>query len=77
MSDAVLQLEAQIRELAREDQLWLAERIIHALRENELNERAVWAASIQEMANDPDIQTENQAIAQEFSITESDGLEGL
>lgn len=77
MSETVLQLEATIRELSREEQLWLIERIVHALRESETEERARWAASLDEMANDPDIQRENQLIAQEFAITENDGLVGL
>ncbi|MBI4672524.1 MAG: hypothetical protein HY741_12775 [Chloroflexi bacterium] len=77
MSEAVLQLEASIRELAREEQLWLLERIAHWLYERETQEHMRWVASLDEMANDPAIQKENQLIAQEFAITESDGLEGL
>lgn len=77
MSEHVLELEATIRGLTRAEQLWLAERIIHALREEENRERAEWAASVREMAQDPDIQAENQAIAREFATTENDGLEGL
>lgn len=77
MSETVLQLESSIRELTREEQLWLLERIIHALRQSEVDERAAWASSIQEMANDPEIQSENQAIAREFAIADNDGLAGL
>jgi len=32
MSETVLQLESSIRELSREEQLWLVERIVHVLR---------------------------------------------
>lgn len=71
MSETVLQLEASIRELSWEEQLWLIERIVHALRESETDERAQWIASLDEMANDPDIQGDNQLIAQEFAVTES------
>ncbi|HZQ09484.1 MAG TPA: hypothetical protein VFD70_23095 [Anaerolineae bacterium] len=77
MSETVLQLEASIRELPREEQLWLLERIAHWLRESETAEHARWVASLDEMAHDPDIQRENQIIAREFAVTESDGLEGL
>lgn len=67
MSDTAIQLEASFLELSREEQLWLVERIIHALRETETRERAQWAASLDEMANDPDVQNENNAIEREFA----------
>lgn len=67
MSDTVLQLESSILELTRKEQLWLVERIIHALRESEIDERAVWAANIEEMANDPDIQDVLRELEQEGS----------
>lgn len=77
MSEAVLELEASIRELSRADQLWLLERIAHWLRESETEEHARWVASLDEMASDPEIQRENEIIAREFAVTERDGLEGL
>lgn len=77
MSETVLQLEASIRELSREEQLWLVERIIHALRESEMRERKLWEADLMAMAADPAIQNEIHGIDQEFRVTENDGLENL
>ena len=77
MSETILQLEARIRELSRDEQLWLLERIAHWLREGEAQDRARWLASLDEMVTDPDIQRENQIIAQEFMVTERDGLDRI
>ncbi len=77
MSETVLELEVTIRELPREEQLWLVERIIHALRESEMRERALWEADLISMAADPAIQNEIREIDQEFAVTENDGLENL
>lgn len=77
MSETVMQLEASIRELSRDEQLWLIERMIHWMREGESEKRARWAASLDEMSNDPDIQRENESIAREFAVADNDGLERL
>ena len=77
MSETAFQLEASIRELPREEQLWLVERIIHALRESETQERALWEADLIAMAADPAIQNEIREIEREFANTETDGLENL
>ncbi|RIK28876.1 MAG: hypothetical protein DCC52_07920 [Chloroflexi bacterium] len=77
MSETVFQLESSILELSREEQLWLVERIIHALRESEARERALWEADLVAMAGDPAIQKEIREIEQEYSVTENDGLENL
>lgn len=77
MSETVLQLESSILKLPREEQLWLVERIIHALRESEMRERKLWEADLMAMAADPAIQNEIYAIDQEFRVTENDGLENL
>ncbi len=77
MSETVLELEASIRELSREEQLWLVERIIHALRESEMHERALWDADLDAMAADPAIQKEIREIEQEFAVAERDGLDNL
>lgn len=77
MSETVLQLESSILKLPREEQLWLVERIIHALRESEMRERAMWETDLIAMAADPAIQNEIREIDEEFSVTESDGLEKL
>lgn len=77
MSETVLELEASIRELPREEQLWLVERIIHSLRESELQEHAAWEADLVAMAADPTIQKEIREIEQEYSVAENDGLENL
>lgn len=75
MTETVLNLEASIRELSRAEQLWLLERIAHWLRESETQEHARWVSSLDEMANDTDIQKENEQIAKEFAVAEMDGLE--
>lgn len=77
MSEALLELESEIRELSRQEQLWLVERIIRALREDEMREHAVWEADLAAMAADPAIQKEIREIEQEYSVTEKDGLENL
>lgn len=77
MSETVLQLESSILELSRDEQLWLVERIIHALRESEMRERALWEADLIAMAADAAIQKEIREIEQEFRVTEYDGLENL
>lgn len=77
MSNTVLQLESNILELSREEQLWLVERIIHTLRESEMRERKMWKADLIAMAADPAIQKEIREIEQEYSVTENDGLENL
>jgi hypothetical protein len=68
MNESVLQIEARISKLPREEQLWLVERIIHTLRESERHAYAAWIVSLDEMANDPDIQRENRAIERDFAF---------
>ncbi len=38
------------------------------------NDEKQFEITMQEMAADPEIQAESRAIAQEFAVTESDGL---
>jgi hypothetical protein len=68
------ELEERIRFLTVDEQLWLAERLLHHAR---IRRGATLLDRKQElttMAADPEIQREIQAIEQEFTSTESDGL---
>lgn len=75
-STALARLDEEISLLAYEEQLRLVERIAHRLRgvttsaDKEEKELAAMAA-------DPEIIRENRAIAREFALAESDGLEEL
>ncbi|MBD2200100.1 MULTISPECIES: hypothetical protein [Calothrix] len=73
------QIEQSIRNLSREEQLWLVERIIHNMRVSALKDTSnITAHSLEQqlanMANDPVVQAELIAINQEFANTEFDGL---
>jgi hypothetical protein len=78
LSIVLSDLEKQISLLPRHDQLWLAEKLIRRLRENETNGNSakVFASEDQLvlMANDPEVQAELKQIEQEFRTTEMDGL---
>lgn len=75
-SVALARLDEEISLLAYEEQLRLVERIAHRL-------RSLTASAAEEehelaaMAADPEIIRENRAIAGEFALAESDGLEEL
>jgi hypothetical protein len=71
-SQALGEIERQVRQLPREDQLWLIERLAHELRRQ--NTLKPSSDELQAMADDPEIQRELRAISEEFSPTESDGL---
>ncbi len=73
------QIEKSIEALPHEEQLQLVERIVHRLRQkwSMNNNQAEFEKQIALMANDLQIQTELQAISEEFAVTENDGLEKL
>ena len=70
------QIEERITQLPVDEQLWLIERVAQRLREFIRNQRA-FEAQLGAMASDPDIQRELHQIAEEFAVTESDGLDTL
>jgi hypothetical protein len=75
MRSSVLQtIEAQLPLLSHDEQLWLIEHLAKLQKEKR---REKWAASLEAMANDPQIQAEIRYIQEEFATTEADGLEGL
>jgi hypothetical protein len=68
-------IEKELPMLSQDEQLWLIERVAQQLRKAQ--QRAAFAKSVEEMANDPEIQAENRRIAEEFAVTDGDGLAGL
>jgi hypothetical protein len=68
------ELENQITQLSRDEQLWLIERLAHRLRLT-TSMPATMESELAAMAADPNIQRELRAIEEEFRGTESDGLE--
>lgn len=81
-SPTLSEIEKSISLLSYEEQLWLVERIIHNLRftrtsNNLSNKPHNFEEQLSQMANDPAIQEELQAIEREFAITEMDGLSEL
>ena len=67
------EIEENISKLSVDDQLWLIERVTQRIRENivEKNNRN---DRLRDMAADPEIQKELQAIEREFASAEEDGL---
>jgi hypothetical protein len=74
ISERLLKIERSIIELSSQEKLWLVERIIRQLREEQISTNLVSDIDLSEMANDPQIQAEIAAIESEFAITELDGL---
>ncbi len=74
-SSSLQSIEKELPMLSQDEQLWLIECVAQQLRKTQ--QRAAFAAAMEEMANDPEIQTENRRIAEEFAVTDADGLEGL
>lgn len=78
ISETLLKIERSITNLSSQEKLWLLERIVRQLREeqsltNLVSDRKL-ELDLSEMANDPQIQAEIAAIESEFAITELDGL---
>lgn len=69
------ELERQIREFPREEQLWLIERLARGLRSSTRLTPDERDQQLALMAADPDIQREIREIDKEFAHTERDGLE--
>jgi len=69
------QLDEHIHSLSRGEQLWLIERLARRLRESSEEEMATFDRQVAEMAADPAIRAELQAISADFAGTEMDGLE--
>ncbi len=70
------QIEENIYELSLDEQLWLIKRLAQHIR-NAIVIKDNIEPQLMAMANDPEIQNELQIIAEEFAITEADGLEAL
>jgi hypothetical protein len=68
------QIEENIYDLSLDEQLWLIERLAQHIR-NAMADKTNIGAQLTAMANDPEIQNELQMIAEEFAVTEGDGLE--
>jgi hypothetical protein len=71
----LIEIEARINQLPPEEQLLLIERLAHKLRGQAGSPQPSLQAQLEAMAHDPDIQREIREIKQEFSGTETDGLE--
>ena len=67
------ELEETIVRLPLRDQLLLIERLSQHIR-GSISPSGRFGAELEAMAADPEIQTELDAIADEFSVTEGDGL---
>lgn len=74
ISETLLKIERSIIKLSSQEKLWLLERIVRQLREEQTLTNLVSDMDLSEMANDPQIQAEIAAIESEFAITELDGL---
>jgi len=70
------ELEQRIQLLSVNEQLLLAERLLHRVRLNGGARPPDLGQELAAMAADPDIQRELREIQEEFSTTEADGLEG-
>jgi hypothetical protein len=71
------EIERQIAELPRTEQLWLIERLAQQLRQTDPGRRSISEGDLAAMASDPEIQREIRRINVEFGPTEQDGLENL
>jgi hypothetical protein len=73
MIDAI---ERQIRELPRQEQRHLMERLVQRLSGTEARDSPAhgWTASLEDMARDPEIVRECGAMETHFGPTELDGL---
>lgn len=78
-SSTLREIERNISRLSLAEQLWLLERLASDIRERAEAARRFEGIDMEEqlaaMAEDPAIQRELQAIAQEFATTEADGLD--
>jgi hypothetical protein len=70
-------LEQRIMLLSQQEKLWLLEHLAQTLRQDYAPPAETFAASLKQMAADPEIQREIRAIQGEFAVAEADGLESL
>lgn len=73
-TETLEQIAADIDRLGLSEQLWLIERLAHRIRSRSLPIPTVDSQALADMANDPAIQRELQAIETEFAGTEPGGL---
>jgi hypothetical protein len=64
-----------IDELPLQDQLWLMERLAQHIRKQTSGMSFMTPQQLLDMAQDPELQREMQAIEADFAATESDGLD--
>ena len=75
VSPTVLEIERSIHTLSFDEKLWLMERIAQHLRsKTHTFEPLIRESQLADMANDPEMQAELNAINAEFLVTEMDGL---
>jgi hypothetical protein len=75
ISPIVLEIERSIHTLSFNEKLWLMERIAQQLRsKTRASEPSILESQLADMANDPEMQAELNAIRAEFLVTEMDGL---
>lgn len=73
-SSSLQSIEKELPLLSQKELLRLIEHLAKLQKEMWREE---WEASLEAMANDPQIQAENRRIAEEFAVTDADGLGGL
>ena len=78
MSSATIsEIEKRIDELSLDEQLRLLELLASRVRRRADTRIVELGSDLEEMAADPDIQRELQAIEEEFRVAEGDGLEAI
>ena len=60
------QVEQQINQLSKPEQLWLIERIIHRMRNQDQSDQGKMENRLYEMASDQEVQNELKEIEKEF-----------
>lgn len=74
---SLIQIEETIRRLSLPEQLHLLEWLARSVRQHAQVGESVRINQLAMMAADPDIQRELRQMADEFVVTESDGLDKL
>jgi hypothetical protein len=74
-SIVLAQIEQAIQQLSDEERLLLIERLAQGLRRRARDDQPEVRAALAQMAADPEMQRELTQIAEEFAVTEMDGLE--
>ena len=68
------QLEAEFTLLSLDDQMYLVERLVRAMRQRTV-QTLISETELARMAGDPDIQRELASVNAEFAVAELDGLD--